>query len=63
MCHPPLDFRADGPRTGEYAVEGDAYTTNKDGVSTMSYTDYVVGMLDIIEGDKFTKRRVSLHSK
>lgn len=59
---PPLDFRADGPRTGEYAVDGDAYTTNKDGVSTMSYTDYVVGMLDIIEGDKFTKRRVSLRS-
>lgn len=40
---------ADGPRTGEYLLAGDELATNEAGVSSISYADYAVAMLDEAE--------------
>jgi hypothetical protein len=43
---PASDFRADGPRTGEYIVGGEELTLSSKGVSVISYADYAVAMVD-----------------
>ncbi|WP_274518254.1 NAD(P)H-binding protein [Bifidobacterium callitrichos] len=43
---PAADFRADGPRTGEYALAGEEFTTNADGESAVSYADYAIAIVD-----------------
>lgn len=43
---PAADFRADGPRTGEYALAGEEFTVNADGESAISYADYAVAIVD-----------------
>ena len=43
---PAADFRADGPRTGEYVLAGEEFTTNADGESAISYADYAIAIVD-----------------
>lgn len=59
---PPLDFQADGEKKGTYIVAGDGFTTNNDGGSSMSYADFAVALMDIIEKGEFTQQRISLLS-
>ncbi|MCZ9309672.1 NAD(P)-dependent oxidoreductase [Corynebacterium uberis] len=60
---PAADFRADGPRTGNYQLAGEEFTTNAAGESVISYADYASGLVDEAErtGDAAHRRaRVSL---
>ncbi|MBW3092729.1 NAD(P)H-binding protein [Bifidobacterium sp. 82T10] len=44
---PAADFQADGPRTGEYALAGEEFTTNgTTGKSEISYADYAIAIID-----------------
>lgn len=60
---PPLDFQADGEKKGDYIVAGDDFTTNNDGGSFMSYADFAVALMDIIEKGELTQQRISLLSR
>ncbi len=46
---PAADFQADGPRTGEYILAGEEFTTNDKGESQVSYADYAIAMMDEVE--------------
>ncbi len=59
---PPLDFRADGERTGSYILAGEEFTLNSNGESAMSYADYAIGLIDEIEAGKHVRERISLLS-
>jgi len=54
---PAYDFVADGERTGKYLVGGEELMYNDKGVSSISYADYAIGMVDEIEkGDHIQQR-------
>lgn len=59
---PPLDFRADGKRTGSYILAGEEFTLNSQGKSAMSYADYAIGLVDEIEAGKHVRERISFLS-
>lgn len=46
---PAADFRADGPRTGDYILAGEEFATNDRGESILSYADYAIAMVDEAE--------------
>ncbi len=57
---------ADGPCTGECLLAGDELTTNEAGVSSISYADYAVAMLDEAErtgSDAHVRERISVLGK
>lgn len=60
---PAADFRADGPRTGEYIIGGEEFTLNDKGESIISYADYALAMVDIVESGKYVQERVGLLQK
>lgn len=60
---PAGDFQAEGARTGEYTLAGEELTLNSKGESVISYADYVLAMIDLIESGKHLRERVSLVSK
>ncbi|KAB7788910.1 SDR family oxidoreductase [Bifidobacterium cebidarum] len=44
---PAADFRADGPRTGAYALTGEEFSVNEStGESAISYADYAIAIVD-----------------
>ncbi|KAA8815587.1 NAD(P)-dependent oxidoreductase [Bifidobacterium callitrichos] len=60
---PAADFRADGPRTGEYVLAGEEFTTNADGESAISYADYAVAIVDELSAapdDAHVMKRISV---
>lgn len=64
---PAADFQADGPRTGDYILAGEEFTTNDKGESTLSYDDYAIAMVDEAERtgtpEAHTKERISVVGK
>lgn len=60
---PAANFDFEGPKTGEYQLAGEVLTLNSQGESYISYADYAIGMLDLIESGEHNKERVSLVSK
>lgn len=60
---PAGDFQADGARTGEYTLGGEDLLLNSKGESVISYADYAIGMIDLIESGTHLHERVSLVSK
>lgn len=60
---PAADFQAEGERTGSYQLAGDLFTLNSDGASTLSYADYAIAMLDLVESGEHVAERVSVVSK
>lgn len=60
---PAADFRVDGPRTGEYIIGGEEFTLNDKGESIISYADYALAMVDIVESGKYVQERVGLVQK
>lgn len=46
---PAADFQADGPRTGDYILAGEEFTTNDKGESQVSYADYAIAIVDEAE--------------
>ena len=57
---PAADFQADGPKTGKYILGGEELTLNAAGESVISYADYALGMVDLIESGAHVGERVSL---
>ena len=60
---PAADFVADGERTGKYILAGEELTTNAAGVSSISYADYAIAMVDEAErtgADAHVRERISV---
>ena len=57
---PAADFRADGAKTGKYVLGGEELTLSAAGESVISYADYALGMVDLIESGAHVGERVSL---
>lgn len=61
---PPFNFSADGARTGAYHVEGEEFTAQPEGDTGendyISYADYAVGMVDLLETDAYLRQRITL---
>ena len=57
---PAADFRADGEKSGKYILGGEELTLSGAGESIISYADYAVGMVDLIESGAHIGERVSL---
>lgn len=57
---PATDFQADGAKTGKYILGGEELTLNAAGESVISYADYALGMVDLIESGSHVGERVSL---
>ncbi|MBF1692547.1 MAG: threonyl-tRNA synthetase [Selenomonas sp.] len=60
---PAADFRPDGEKTGAYILGGEELTLSAAGESIISYADYAVGMVDLIESGEHIGTRVSLVQK
>lgn len=60
---PAADFDETGEKTGNYAIAGEVFTVNKNGQSYVSYADYASAMLDVVEGEKYIKERISVYGK
>ena len=63
---PAAEFVADGPRTGSYILAGEEFTTNEQGVSSISYADYALALVDEAErtgADAHVRERISVLSK
>ena len=54
---------ADGKRTGEYKLGGENLILNSNGESVISYADYALALVDVIESGKYIKERISVVSK
>ena len=60
---PAADFQADGERTGAYTLAGEELTLNAAGQSTVSYADYAIAIVDLLESGEHVRERVSVVSK
>lgn len=60
---PAADFRAEGEKTGNYAIAGEEFTTNKNGESFVSYADYAAALVDVVESGEHVKERISVYTK
>lgn len=60
---PAGDFRADGPRTGEYILAGEEFTLNDKGESIISYADYAIAIIDEAEKGNHIQQRISTVGK
>lgn len=60
---PACDFVAEGERTGKYKIGGEELIVNKNNLSTISYADYAIAIVDEIINNRFNKERISLVSE
>lgn len=60
---PAADFQADGTRTGAYTLAGEELALNAAGESSVSYADYAIAIVDLIESGEHVCERVSVVSK
>ncbi len=60
---PAADFRAEGPRTGTYALGGEELTLSGAGESQISYADYAIAMVDEAENARNIHARISVVAK
>lgn len=57
---PACDFEAEGERTSEYLLAGEELTVNERGESVISYADYAIAMIDLVESGEHVGERVSV---
>lgn len=57
---PACDFQADGEATGSYLLGGEELKLNARGESIISYADYAVAMLDVIERGEHVCERIGV---
>lgn len=60
---PAAEYEVSLPRTGEYALAGEVFETNADGVSEISYADYAIAIVDEAESAAHPQQRISVHSR
>ncbi|MCD8785557.1 NADH-flavin reductase [Staphylococcus gallinarum] len=56
---PAFELDIDGAKTGKYIIGGEEYFTNEKSESYISYADFALAFVEIIEND-YTRRRVSV---
>ena len=59
---PAAEFDVDGPRTGSYQLAGEVFQVNEGGESYISYADYAVAVVDLVETSTPPYGRVSVFS-
>lgn len=59
---PAADFVADGPKTGRYTLAGEVFEVNAQGDSQISYADYALALMDLVEQDGHQQKRLSVFS-
>ena len=57
---PAADFQADGQKTGKYLLGGEEFMLNDRQQSVISYADYAVAMIDVIEKGSHIQQRISV---
>ncbi|GEO63420.1 NAD(P)-dependent oxidoreductase [Companilactobacillus nantensis] len=57
---PAFNYDPEGIRTGDYQVGGEEYHANDDRKNYISYADYAIGMLDILEKGLYIRQRITL---
>lgn len=60
---PACDFQAEGAKTGQYKLGGEELILSDDGKSEISYADYAIAMVDLIENGEHVCERVSVVRK
>ena len=60
---PACDFQAEGERTGAHTLAGEELVLNAAGESTVSYADYAIAVVDVIEAGEHRRERISVVSK
>lgn len=60
---PACDFVSDGIKTNEYQIGGEDLLLNSKGLSTISYADYAIALVDVIISNKYNKEHISVVSK
>ncbi len=60
---PPANFKADWETTGEYLLGTSEFFLNSRGESQVSYADYALAMVDLIESNGHNQQIVSVNSK
>lgn len=60
---PAADFAFDGKRTGKYKIGAEELLVNSNGVSTISYADYAIAMIDEAENGNHIKARFTVASE
>lgn len=60
---PACDFVSDGIKTNEYQIGGEDLLLNSQGLSTISYADYAIALVDVIISNKYNKEHISVVSK
>lgn len=59
---PACNFIADGERTGKYKLGGEDLILSSKGTSEISYADYAIALVDVLESDKHHCERISVVS-
>lgn len=57
---PAFNYDPEGIRMGDYKIGGEEYHSEDDSKSYISYADYAIGMLDILEKKLYVRRRITL---
>lgn len=60
---PAADFAFDRKRTGKYKIGAEELLVNSNGVSTISYADYAIAMIDEAENGNHIKARFTVVSE
>ncbi|HCT3316011.1 hypothetical protein [Corynebacterium striatum] len=61
FASPAVEFDAEGERTGAFeSIESDAFTVDAKGNDEISYSDYAVGMVALIEVGSNNHKRVDI---
>lgn len=59
---PAAVFDAEGRKTGKYVVAGEELTTDENDKSYISYADYAVAMLDLVQENNHINERISVRN-
>ena len=58
---PAAEFDAEGERTGKFEiVDSDKFTVDANGNNEISYADYALGMVKLIESGLYNHKRVNI---
>ncbi|MFN4099175.1 MAG: NAD(P)-dependent oxidoreductase [Pararhodobacter sp.] len=60
LCLRPAAILMQGPRTGRYSLGRDTLVTQNDGISRISYADFAVAMLDLVELAPAPRQRLTV---
>lgn len=60
---PTCNFVAEGIRIGEYKLGGENLALSSKDSSEVSYADYAIALVAVIESGKYNKERISVVSK